>query len=186
MSRTRLGSLFALLALSASSLSATIVAPPTFQQLLTQSDTIVFSEVLERESRWERRNTRNVIVTEVTVRVIDVLKGRADAIRRLRILGGTVGDVTQYVPGAPLFLVGDRDVLFLKDRGNAISPLVGVFHGRFRVVTGHNGAGEFIANSARQPVSRVQDFARPARLAAGQMPLTLSEFVRVIRASVAR
>ena len=182
----RWASALALVALSTTALSATIVVPPRFDQLLAGADAIVVTEVTDRASRWERRGPRNVIVTDVTVRVSDVLKGRADVRRQLRILGGTIGETTQVVPGAPLFLVGDRDVLFLSERGGAISPIVGVFHGRFRVVSGHNGAGEFIANSARQPIVRVQDFARPQRLAAGQRAMTLDEFTRAIRTSLAR
>ena len=186
MSPLRWASTLAVVALCTTALSATIVVPPRFDELLTAADAIVVTDVVDRASRWERRGTRSVIVTDVTVRVGEVLKGRADVLRRLRILGGTIGDITQSVPGAPLFLVGDRDVLFLSERPAAISPIVGVFHGRFRVVTGHNGAGAFIANSARQPILRVQEFARPQRLANGQQPLTLDEFTRVIRTSLAR
>jgi hypothetical protein len=177
---------FAIMASSVTSLSATKVVAPTFEELLRKSEVIVVSDVLDRTSRWQRMGTRNVIVTDVRVRVTEVLKGRTDVIRTLRILGGTIGDVTQYVPGAPLFVVGDRDVLFLRERPDAVSPVVGMFHGRFRVVTGHNGAGDFIANHARQPIARVQDFARPQRLGTGQRPLSLTEFVRTIRAALAR
>jgi hypothetical protein len=183
---SRLGLLLALAILSVHSLDASTVAPPTFDKLVSDSETIVYAEVIDRVTRWERRGTRNVIVTDVTLRVRDVLKGRANAVQTIHVLGGTVGDVTQRVAGAPLFLVGDRDVLFLRKGDGGVSPVMGLFHGRFRVVEGHNGVGEYIANYARQPVSSIRDFAQPQKLAAGQMPVTLNEFLRVVRASVGR
>ena len=172
--------------LSATALDATVVVPPTFDQLISSADTIVYSEVIERNSRWERRGTRNVIITDVTLRVREVLKGRSDAVRTIQVIGGTVGDVTQHVAGAPLFLVGDRDVLFLKDGRSALSPVLGMFHGRFRVVEGHNGVGEYIANNARQPLSSIRDYVRPQRLSGTQRPVSLNEFLQVVRTSVAR
>lgn len=186
MSATRLVSVLILAVCLASSLDASVIVPPTFDALLAEADTIVYSEVVDRVSRWERRGNRNVIVTEVTLRVREVLKGRADAVHRIDVLGGTIGDVTQRVAGAPLFLAGDRDVLFLRRGAGGVSPVMGLFYGRFRVVEGHNGVGEYIANHARQPVSSIRDFVRPQRLGAGQMPVTLNEFLRVVRTSVGR
>jgi hypothetical protein len=165
-----------------SSASASVVVPPTFDKLVADADAIVYAEVIERASRWERRGTKNVIITDVTLRVREVLKGQSDSIRVVRVLGGTVGNVTQQVVGAPLFIVGDRDVLFLK-RG-AISPVVGLYHGRFRVVEGHNGVGEYIANFARQPIASVAGYARPERLRAGEKALALTDFMRIVRTAV--
>jgi hypothetical protein len=176
----------ALLAIGVASLDATTVQPPSFQRLLADAEAIVVSEVMDRVTRWERVGARDLIVTRVTLRIHDVLKGQSDAVRSIRVLGGTIGDRTLRVPGAPLFLAGDRDVLFLTARAGAVSPIVGLSHGRFRIVTGHNGSGDFIANDARQPVASLVDFARPQRLAAGQLPLTLTQFLREIRSALAR
>lgn len=172
--------------LSAAALDATVVVPPTFDKLISDADAIVYSEVIEQNTRWERRGTRTLIITDVTLRVREVLKGQSDAIRTIQILGGTIGDVTHRIPGTPRFFVGDRDVLFLKGGRGAVSPVMGLFHGRFRVVEGANGVGEFIANHARQPLSSIRDYVQPQRLGAGQRAVSLNEFLQVIRTSVGR
>jgi hypothetical protein len=184
MSRSLMVGVCLLTALSFTPASASVVIAPSFDKLVADADAIVYAEVVERASRWERRGNRNVIVTDVTLRVREVLKGKSDAIRVVRVLGGTVGEVTQQVVGAPLFIVGDRDVLFL--RRGAISPVVGLYHGRFRVVEGHNGSGEFVANFARQPITSVASYSRPDRLRAGERALALNDFIRIVRAAVQR
>lgn len=159
---------------------------PTFDELIAEAGTILVSEVLETRSRWQQLAGRQVIVTDVRLRVEQLLKGRVDAVTTVTLLGGTVGDVTQHVAGMPRFLVGDADVLFLAARPTITSPIVGMSHGRFRVVTGHGGAGRFIANSGRQPVRSLADYAQPSRLAAGERALALDEFTATIAARVRR
>lgn len=39
-----------------------------------------------------------------------------------------------FIPGVPLFDVGDRDVLFVRGNGGQMVPLVGWQEGRFRIV----------------------------------------------------
>jgi|GEM_PF-5619369 len=72
----------------------------------------------------------------VTYEVGQVLRGRPEASRlTLRFLGGSSGETGRImrVPHAPLFKLGDRDILFVAGNGTAACPLVACGLGRFRV-----------------------------------------------------
>ena len=74
--------------------------------------------------------------TFVTYQVGQVLRGRPEAPRlTLRFLGGWSGEMGRImrVPHAPLFKLGDRDILFVAGNGTAACPLVACGLGRFRV-----------------------------------------------------
>lgn len=160
-------------------------AAPTFDELVSDAGAIVLTEVLETNSRWHQLPEKRIVVTDVRLRVQQVIKGRAEPIVTLTLPGGVIGDLTQHVAGMPRFMTGDTDVLFLPSRALLTSPLVGRTHGRFRVVMGHGGAGRFIANSALQPVTAVADYSKPARVASGRA-LTLDDFIRQITARLGR
>jgi hypothetical protein len=60
-------------------------------------------------------------------------------------------------------------------------PLVGLFHGRFRVVNGRTGIGDYVANNARQPLVTASAYASPARLRITDSPLRLEDFLASVR-----
>jgi len=160
---------------------AAVVSPPSFEALVAAAGDIFLGQVTGRISRVDIRGAKRLIVTDVTFRVDEVVKGEPRRLATLTFLGGSVGDVRMEVPGMPTFMVGDRDVVFVK-RGRPTSmPIVGLFHGRFHVVTGPGGSGEYVANAARQPLSTAADYAHPARQAANARPLALADFLRAIR-----
>jgi len=142
---------------------------------------IFVGQVTAQSARWVDRGGRRLIVTDVTFRAEQVLKGSPGVLRTLTFLGGRIGEMRQEVAGMPSFMIGDRDVLFVRADGASFLPLVGLFHGRFRIVTGRNGIGDFVANSARQPLLTTASYANPARLRATDNPLRLDEFVDSIR-----
>lgn len=108
---------------------ATVVIPPTFEQLVRWSQAILVVDTVAQRSEWQGPR----IVTHVTFRVLDAWKGERVAQLELTFLGGTVGDRTLRIDGMPTFRPGDRDVLFV-DASDGASPLVGFMHGRFPVV----------------------------------------------------
>jgi hypothetical protein len=112
--------------------SATTVVPITFEELVDSSHEIFIGEVVSRQSRWVDTREGRAIVTLVTFKIDEGLKGGLQTQTSLEFLGGTVGDVTLEVTGMPEFHVGDRDVVFVGSR-SAISPLVGFMYGRFRI-----------------------------------------------------
>jgi hypothetical protein len=174
-----------LAALSASQgLTASTVIAPTFERLVADATEIFVGQVTERASRWTMREGRRLIVTDVTFRTSTVVKGSPGGLTTLTFLGGFVGETSMEVAGMPQFMVGDRDVLFVRDRRATLSPIVAMFHGRFRVVTGRSGGGEFVANNARQPLLRVASYAAPERLRASETALELSAFLATVRSLV--
>jgi hypothetical protein len=127
-------SLLALCALMICSLAqATTVIEPTFDELVSRAEVIFQGTVTDVRSQWTGEGAQRHIETYVTARVDDALKGEVGATYTLRILGGTVGDMTMEVTDTPKFIIGDRDILFVENNGAQFIPLVGIGHGRFRV-----------------------------------------------------
>src|SRR5205807_2859401 len=94
--------------------SATIVVPPTFEQLVQQAELIFQGSVTDVRSVWEGEGAQRHIETYVTFQIADNVKGDASNSYTIRMLGGTVGDETMLVTDAPKFKVGDRDILFVE------------------------------------------------------------------------
>ena len=164
---------------------ASVVTPPSFERLVASAGDIFLGQVTARTSRFETRGAKRLIVTDVTFRTEEVLKGERAAFKTLTFLGGQVGEVRMDVPGIPTFMVGDRDVLFVQRGRATMMPIVGMFHGRFRVVTGPGGAGLFVANNSRQPINAVATYATPSRALAAVRPLPLSDFLQTVRTMAA-
>jgi len=112
---------------------ATTVVEPTFDELVGRAEIIFQGTVTDVRSQWTGEGGQRHIETYVTARVDEAIKGEAGATYTLRILGGTVGDVTMEVTDSPKFMIGDRDILFVEKNGTQFVPLVGISHGRFRV-----------------------------------------------------
>ena len=113
--------------------NSTTVIPPTFETLVSSANTIFVGEVMNVRSEWIATRDGQAIITKVTFKVEDVWKGAAGAVTQLEFLGGTVGQTTMDVVGMPKFVEGQRSVLFVSGEANAVSPLVGFWHGRMRV-----------------------------------------------------
>lgn len=77
--------------------------------------------------------------TFVTYRVDDVLRGdNPGLVLTLRFVGGLDQESLRYTTAShvPQFDVGDEDILFVRDNGQSICPLVGHDDGRLRVIGG--------------------------------------------------
>src|SRR2546423_12269334 len=94
--------------------SATIVVPPTFDQLVNQAELIFQGTVTDVRSVWEGEGAQRHIDSYITFQVEENVKGTAGATYTIRMLGGTVGDETLEVTDTPKFKVGDRDILFVE------------------------------------------------------------------------
>ena len=103
---------------------ALTVRPPTFAELVAQSDTIVRSEVIGSRCEWQETSRGRVIVTFVKLRVETTLKGAAAGEIELRQLGGQMGEERLVIEGLPQFGAGDRDYLFIAGNGRMMCPLV--------------------------------------------------------------
>src|SRR3954470_24553600 len=131
--------------LALASSRATTVIPPTFDQLVSQAEMIFEGTVTGLRSEWTGEGAERHIVTYVTLKIEDPIKGALGAEYTIRMLGGTVDGRTMEVTDAPRFKVGDRDILFVEHNGTQFIPLVGIMHGRFHVQPDENGATEKVA-----------------------------------------
>ena len=179
-------------ALAAVPRAASVVAP-TFDGLVTRARTVFVGETVDVSSRWVSTGSGRAIVTVVTFKVLRTLKGELGAQTQLEFLGGTVGEYRMEVPGIPRFRVGDEDVLFVDDRGQPVSPVVGFMHGRFRVLEEPGTGRRSVARHDFSPLTSVAEIGAaapvtapsPARPAA-RRALALSEFEHEITRAVRR
>jgi hypothetical protein len=143
--------------LSIAAVLATTVIPPTFDELVGQAETIFEGTVTDVQSQWAGEGGQRHIVTFVTFKVNDVIKGEPGQSYTLRMLGGTIGDTTMEVTDTPKFKQGDRDIVFVENNGRQFVPLVGIMHGRFRVQKDEQSGADRVATNSGKPVG---DLAR--------------------------
>ena len=91
---------------------ATTVIPPTFDQLVNDAEMIFEGTVKETKSEWTGQGAERHIVTYVTFKIEDPIKGTLGADYTIRMFGGTVDGHTMEATDTPRFKVGDRDILF--------------------------------------------------------------------------
>jgi hypothetical protein len=164
---------------------ATTVIPPTFDELVAEAETIFEGTVTAMRSEWTGQGADRHIVTYVTFKIEDAIKGTLGADYTIRIFGGTVDGQTVQVTDAPRFKVGDRDILFVQHNGTQFIPLVGIMHGRFHVQPDANGANEKIAKDNGATVADVAKLGRDEHAAVSGTALSKAEFKAAIRQKMA-
>ncbi|HEX8078481.1 MAG TPA: hypothetical protein VF511_11750 [Chthoniobacterales bacterium] len=174
-----------LLMLVLPAVQATTVIPPTFDQLVGDSDSIFEGTVTSLRSEWTGEGKDRHIVTYVTFKVEDAIKGVLGADYTLRMFGGTVEGQTMEVTDAPRFKVGDRDILFVTHNGTQFIPLVGIMHGRFHVKLEENGAREKIAKDNGADVADLAKLGQDEHAAVTGKALSKAEFKAAIRQKLA-
>ncbi len=104
----------------------------TFDQLVQEADKVFVGVVTGTQPS---RLPNGAIVTDVTFSSLQVLKGNAgEGEVVLRVLGGTVDGETMELVGFPKFVPGTKYLVFLKDNGRVIFPVVGVDQGLFQIL----------------------------------------------------
>lgn len=179
------------------SASATTVIPPSFDELVAQAQVIFQGTVTDAQSQWAGEGGNRRIVTYVTFKVDEPIKGDAGATYTLRMLGGTVDGQTMEVTDSPKFKVGDRDIVFVENNGSQFIPLVGIMHGRYRVQQDKASGREFVVTNGGHAVKDVaaigkaddHDHAKPdttqsSAAAATERALGTSDFKSAIRAKL--
>jgi hypothetical protein len=174
-------------AVTAGAPRAASVIAPTFDAMVTRAQTVFVGQTTDVRSHWVATSSGRAIVTVVTFRVIRALKGELGGQTQLEFLGGTVGEDRMEIPGMPTFRVGDEDVLFVDERGQPVSPVVGFMHGRFRVLEDPGTRRRSVARYNFEPLASVKDIgaAAPAPRVASERALSLAAFedeiVRAVR-----
>ena len=158
--KTKLILPLALIAVSFGRVTATMVIPPTFDQLVNQAEFIFQGTVTDVRSVWEGEGAQRHIDSYVTFQIDDALKGTLGGSYTIRVLGGTVGQDSMEVTCAPKFQVGERQILFVEHNGQQFVPLVGIMHGQLRIERDQQTGREFIATHDGDPVRDLTQLGR--------------------------
>jgi hypothetical protein len=168
------------------------VIPPTFAELVAESESIVRGEVTAIRSAYDDSSPGRPIRTYVTFRVARTLKGPAPAGDSVTLifLGGTVGADSLSVPGMPTFKLGDREIVFVARNGKTYCPLIAAGHGRYRILRDAATQRDYVARENRTPLEDPAEVVLPlvasevvARLKSPARALSPEEFeARIARA----
>ena len=169
-----------ILAIGCSALATTVI-PPSFDELVSRAEMIFQGSVTDVRSEWTGEGAQRHIMSYVTLKVEDAIKGNPGSTVTLRMLGGTVGGETMEVTDAPKFRVGDRDILFVENNGTQFVPLVGIMHGRFRMKKDAAGQDAVFTN-AGSPLSDVSKLGKNEEAASTGRAISKQEFRQAIQA----
>lgn len=153
-----------------------VVERMSLADLAAEADVVVRGRVLSRASRYDDPPNAARIVTDVTIRVDEAVRGTPAGTVVVTVPGGEVGDRGQAVPGAPRLAVDEDVILFLRaplPARRAVHRVVGLAQGAFLVLD-RNGirtarqrfdATSFVGPGADSPVPemRVNDLLDAVR-----------------------
>jgi hypothetical protein len=176
--------LVASVALIAANSHATTVIPPTFDQLVNEAELIFQGAVTSVKSQWVGEGAEHRIVTYVTFKIDDAIKGSPGDSYTIQMLGGTVGDQTMEVTDTPKFNIGDRDILFVEHNGTQFVPLVGIMHGRFRLQPNKLEGGEMVSKNNGAPLADTAKLGTDERAATTGRAVSATDFKAEIRAKL--
>ena len=170
---------------------ATTVVAPDFDSLVKQADFVVRAVVKSKAAEWRSDGRNRHIITKVTLDVREIIKGAPTLPLVLEMLGGRIGSDEMVVEGAPSFVVGDEQILFVHGNGRQFFPLVAIMYGQYLVSRDSSTGQDFIHRSNGSPLYDVKDVALPMTAAnaiglPAPRPLTATEFAGKIRASLSQ
>jgi hypothetical protein len=122
------------LLLGGNATATTAVAVDT-QSATNRASSVVLATVASQESRWNDARTKIYTYTELEVE--KDLKGNTSGKKiRLKQLGGSVGNVTCYVPGTATFRRGEKVLAFLRPlkTDKTCFRVVGMAQGKYSVL----------------------------------------------------
>lgn len=179
----------ALLLLPLRSLATSVVAPD-FSGLVGEADYIVRAVVKSVTPEWRENKGQRFIGSKVEFEVLEVIKGTPPQPLVLDMVGGRIGEEELVVQGAPKFLVGDEDILFVQGNGKQVYPLVAMMHGRYPIFRDAKSGVKYALRSNGMPLYSEQDVSLPmTKLSAVKAqnaqarPMTADAFIKKIRAA---
>lgn len=167
----------------ASQISATTVIAPTFAQLVNEAEVIFQGTVTASRSVWVGEGAQRDIMTYVTFKVDDAVKGTPGSMYTISMVGGTVGQDTMEISGAPRFKIGSRDLLFVQHNGQQFIPLVGIMHGRFRVQQDQSGR-DVVMTDDKAPLSSTEELGLNEQNARAGAPMSVDQFKNAVRETI--
>ena len=168
--------LAALVVLSAP-LSATVLIPAEFREIVSGSQIIVHGRVSDVRAEWTSGRRR--IESVITLQASSFYRGTAARTVTFRVPGGQIGRYKSVTVGAPEFNRGDEVVLFLKANGPSIPSVFGLNQGVFRVRVDARTGRRLVT----QPIVMARGTAPEivARGAGSRRPLPLDQFAAQVR-----
>ena len=170
---------------STASAGATTLIRASLDDLVARNRSIVVGEVVGAKSYWNADHT--FILTDVRLRLDDVLKGSASKELEVTVMGGRVGDLTTLIVGGPELVPGNSYVLFLNEEslpGVARALTVrDLSQGVFDVKIGRGGL-RAISQASGQPL--VPDRAGYNEAPGGVEGIPFLEMVQSVRETVDR
>src|SRR6476661_7049077 len=91
-------------AFALSSVEATTVIPPSFDQLVQQAELIFQGTVTDVHAQWVGEGGQRHIESYITFSVEEAVKGKPGQTYTLRMFGGVVGDQGMAISDAPKFV----------------------------------------------------------------------------------
>jgi hypothetical protein len=152
--------LFALLSAAFVRSDAMSVIAPSFDELIASATTVVRGVVTDVHCVGVDTPQGPAIHTLVTFQVERVLKGTAGADLTLTFLGGKLGPRTLSVVGMPTFKVGEREIVFVANNGQAICPLISAGHGRYHVRHDSASNRDYVARDNETPLASTDEIAQ--------------------------
>jgi hypothetical protein len=156
---------------------ALTVLPATFDELVRESQAVVYGRVITVEGRWSA--DRRTIESIVTLDAIEHFKGTATSTTTFIVPGGDAGGRRLVVAGAPAFSPGDAVVVFLRGQAPAMPSPVGLSLGVYRVSTDPRSGTLVVVPT---PVRAAGEPARVTRGGAGRTVQPLVAFGAEVRA----
>ena len=176
----RFAAVFAALILFAPSLSATVLLPAEFREIVNGSQIIVYGRITDVRAEWT--DGRRRIESVVTLQPADFYRGTPAERVTFRVPGGQIGRYKSVTVGAPEFRAGDEVVLFLRARGPAVPQVFGLNQGVFRVRVDTRTGRRLVT----QPIltARAEAPEPVVRGAANRQPLPLEQFATRVRTAL--
>jgi hypothetical protein len=162
---------------SANTLFATVLVPLSFEQLVNESQAVVYGRVSDVRAQWTA--DRRFIESIVTVEILRGMKGRAGESIAFTVPGGQVGSYLNVIPGAPTFVPGDLAVFFLSAQGARMPVTTGFTQGIYRVRR-DAASGEMLV------MPPVIETGRIVRGDVRRKPVSLAAFEGTVRSVAAR
>lgn len=165
------------LLLSIQSVSATVLPHRTVNQTIKEADRIVRGVISGKKYLWGPKKHR--IYTDYSLRVLEVLKGKAGASLKIRQLGGQMDGLFTQVPGSARYKIGEEVLLLLeKERAPGFLFVQGLAAGKYQILkqNGFRYLHRSVHDLAFQHPGNSPQNAHPTHLNYSEKPFTLKAF----------
>lgn len=170
-----LAGLFILLVLWTASPASGQVRKVSLEELARSSTSVVVGETMSTRSFWAEDGSQ--ILTEVTVRVDQQIKGTASEEAIITIPGGQVGNTVYEVSDMPIFADGEEVVVFLWAHPSGKQLVTGASQGKLSVEADPATGAKVVSGTALQ----LRDLPPGETARASEQRLPLNELVDAVK-----